>query len=135
MHKTPEIQEYLHKKTHNLKLVQYPPTATSGNTACSKYPTICIPKIDATIAKEYIFEVFCKLNIGRIEKITEVPIHNDSNYKRIFIKMKWNTVNIQSVFIMERFKNGKNVKIVHNAPWYWRIVSSSLERVGLPKVE
>ena len=51
------------------------------------------------------------------------------------IKMKWNTVNIQSVFIMERFKNGKNVKIVHNAPWYWRIVSSSLERTGLPKVD
>ena len=35
--------------------------------------TICIPKVDSTIAKQEIFEKIRDLHIGFIEKIIEIP--------------------------------------------------------------
>ena len=49
--------------------------------------TICIPRVETHITKEYISKKFDKLKLGDILQITDVPLKMDSDYTRVFIKM------------------------------------------------
>jgi len=86
-----------------------------------KYYFLCIPQIQSSISKEYIFSVFCKLNIGYIEKINEIPNKTKPEFKRIIIKIKKTDTNERALSIWNRFHEGKNIKLVYNTPWYWKI--------------
>lgn len=88
-----------------------------------KMHSICIPRIDATVSKSFIFDVFCRMKIGYIEKIYEIPIKSDTNYKRVFLKVKWNNTKTAQYF-QTRFDKGENIKVVHSMPWYWICVSN-----------
>lgn len=88
-----------------------------------RFATLCIPRIDITTTKSYIFEKFCLLNIGFIEKIIEIPICGDQLYKRIIIKLKWNSSE-NAKYFMDRFEKGLNIKIVHSDPWFWICIPS-----------
>lgn len=82
---------------------------------------LCIPRMENKIIKKEIFNVFKKLNIGYIEKIIELPLKNETEYKRIIIKIKWNNTQ-QSEKIQSRLHNGEPVYIVYEMPWFWKIV-------------
>ncbi len=90
--------------------------------------SICIPRIDGHISKHFIFNVFCNLKIGFIERILELPIKNDPNYKRIIIYVKWNKSDM-SQYIQTRFNEQKNVKVVYSMPWYWICVANRIQTV------
>jgi len=92
-----------------------------------KYHSICIPRVDADVSKGYIFKVFSRMKIGWIEHIAEVPIKADPQFKRVFIKLKWNRTELANK-INVRFDNGQNVKIVHSMPWYWICVSNAYSK-------
>jgi hypothetical protein len=66
--------------------------------------------------------MFCKLNIGFIEKISEIPNKMKPDYKRIIIKIKKTEKNERAHFIWSRFNEGKDIKIVYCEPWYWKTV-------------
>ena len=83
--------------------------------------SICIPRMENDIKKEQIKSVFKKLNIGYIERITEIPLKNDEEHKRVIIRMKWNNTE-QSKNIQTRLINGEPVNIVYELPWFWKIV-------------
>ena len=82
--------------------------------------SICIPRIDATIPKLTIIKTFESLNIGNIYRVIEIPFKDSNKYKRIIVKLEWNDSEM-SKHILERFKDGKNVKIVYDTqtPWFW----------------
>lgn len=82
---------------------------------------ICIPRMENNIDKKQIFNIFKKLNIGYIEKIIEIPLKNDNEYKRVIIKIKWNN-NEETQKIKTRLQNGEPVNIVYELPWFWKIV-------------
>lgn len=82
---------------------------------------ICIPRMENNIDKKQIFNIFKKLNIGYIEKIIEIPLKNDNEYKRVIIKIKWNN-NEETQQIKTRLQNGEPVNIVYELPWFWKIV-------------
>jgi hypothetical protein len=90
------------------------------STLKPKHPMICIPCVDESIPKSFIFNVFCKMQIGYIENIVEYPVKNKEMYKRIVVKLKWNRSEL-SKYIQSRFEDGKNIKIVYSntLPWYW----------------
>jgi hypothetical protein len=88
----------------------------------NKYQFLCIPQIRSVISKQYIFSIFCKLNIGYIEKINEIPNKSKPDFKRIIIKIKKNESNDRAVFIWNRLLEGKDIKFVYSDPWYWKIV-------------
>jgi hypothetical protein len=92
-----------------------------------KYHSICIPRMDADVSKGYIFKVFSRMKIGWIEHIAEVPIKADPQFKRVFIKLKWNRTELANK-INVRFDNDQNVKIVHSMPWYWICVSNAYSK-------
>ena len=84
--------------------------------------SVCIPRIETTISKEYIFNIFSKLKIGYIERIIEIPLRNDAKHKRIIIKLRWNEMNKTSMNIKTRLEKNETIKVVHDMPWYWKIV-------------
>ena len=87
---------------------------------------ICIPRVDQSITKHFIFKTFCNLKIGFIENIYEMPFYEkysnhteiSASYKRVIIRIKWNN-EPNAEFILSRFKSGKSVKVVYDMPWYW----------------
>lgn len=85
---------------------------------------ICIPRVSIEITRQFIFQTFCKLKIGYIEKIIEIPLRADANFKRIIIRIKWNTNPGYSEYMQSRLKNNEPLNIVYNMPWYWKIVAS-----------
>jgi len=96
---------------------------TAGNTS------LCIPRIDSNVTKEYIMNSLHKMNIGQIEKITELPLKNNPAYKRILICVKWNDdANDSMMEIKNRLLNNETIKLVHNMPWYWKMVIAQTKK-------
>ena len=85
---------------------------------------ICIPRMEESIKRQTIFDTFKKLNIGRIERITENQLKNDPEYKRVILKIKWNNTE-QASNIKTRLNENKPVNIVYELPWFWRVVLSN----------
>ncbi len=98
---------------------------------CRIHSTVCIPRVDVKITKQYIFGIFCALKVGFIERITEVPSRNSEDYRKILIKIKWNK-NERTKYIMDRFTNGQNIKLVYSDPWYWICVSTYRPEIQQP---
>jgi len=88
---------------------------------------ICIPRIEVSIPKSTIQDTFNKLNIGVIDGVIEIPFKDAPRYKRIIVKISWNDSE-KSKYILSRFQEGKNVKIVYNSPlpWFWICVPNRL---------
>ena len=82
---------------------------------------ICIPRMENVIKRDQIYSVFKKLNIGKIERLTEIPLKNDEEHKRVIIRMKWNDTE-QSKNIQTRLINSEPVNIVYELPWFWKVV-------------
>jgi len=85
-------------------------------------PVLCIPRIESSIHKTFVFKKLCELKWGFIEKITEIPLKNDPTQKRIIIKIKWNKEEeIQE--IKEKIRTGESIKLVYDKflPWFWKI--------------
>lgn len=81
--------------------------------------TLCIPRVDANIKKQQIFEAFSALRIGFIDRIIEIPLKSDNTGKRVLIKFRTWVETPVSRNIMERLDAGKDIKLVYSNPWYW----------------
>ena len=82
---------------------------------------LCIPRVNSAISKEYIHNKLCNLNIGTVEKMSEIPLKNDAAYKRIIFKIKWNK-NETSQRLQECLVANKTFNIVYDMPWFWKVV-------------
>lgn len=80
--------------------------------------SICIPRMEQSISKIFIFKAFCDANIGYIESIIEMPYRNDPQYKRVIVKIKWND-SPNAKMCQQRFAEDKNVKIAYTSYSYW----------------
>jgi hypothetical protein len=91
--------------------------------------SVCIPRIDVSIPKSLIINTFEQLDIGKLESVIEIPFRDSNKYKRIIVKIDWNDSET-SKYILSRFDEGKNVKIVYNMPnpWFWICVPNRLHR-------
>jgi hypothetical protein len=78
--------------------------------------------MECSVTKDYILRIFKKLNLGKIDSIQEIPLHNGSHYKRIIVKVKWDLQNDRAQDIYDRLSCDKSIKIVHSMPWYWLCV-------------
>jgi len=83
--------------------------------------SICIPRIESSISKDFIYKTLLNLKIGSIERITEIPLRNDPTHKRVIIKLLWNKTE-SSINIQKTLMNAGSIKIVYDMPWYWKIV-------------
>lgn len=82
--------------------------------------TLCIPRILSNITKEYIYDTINHLNLGTIRNIDIIRSKDLSNKAFIHFS-KWNNGGNADI-VKERLLIGKDIKIVHNDPWFWKIV-------------
>jgi len=94
--------------------------------------TLCIPRIESSTQLEYVRAIFNKMNMGIINRISEIPLRVDASYKRVMIQMTIDMRNDKGSYIVSRFRSGQNVKIVHNGPEYWKVVMGRVNAVDSP---
>jgi ethanolamine ammonia-lyase large subunit len=86
-----------------------------------QYSSICIPRIDANIQREYIYNKIKNMNMGTIDKMIEIPLRNDPTHKRVIITIRWNIRSEMAQNVKKIFDEKGSVKLVHDMPWYWKI--------------
>jgi hypothetical protein len=84
--------------------------------------SLCIPKVDVNISKDFIYKTLSNLRVGHIKNITEIPLRNDPKYKRIIIKLFWNDNEQRIQDIKKNLCELGSIKVVYDMPWYWKLV-------------
>ena len=105
-------------------------------TKCGTEETssIYIVAVDERIKREFIFKKLCLLNIGYIHKLTEIPCKYQPGYKRVFIRIRWNTLP-HTINIRNRLMIRETIKFVYELPWVWTLTSSSIDRRSITSTD
>lgn len=93
-------------------------------------PSLCIPRIFGIMSDEYIKNIFQKAKLGIIRRVDIIHRKNErgEDYKRVFIHFnRWFTDNPAAVNARQRLLEGKDIKIVYDNPWFWKVSVSKLE--------
>lgn len=86
-------------------------------------PVLCIPRVYPNISQERIGKIFKDLNLGDLERIDIVAktTEKGDQFNRVFIHFRtWNN-SANSNIARERLLNGKEIKIIYDEPWFWKI--------------
>jgi hypothetical protein len=91
-------------------------------------PSLCIPRVFPNITKDRIFKSFKDIDIGFIDKI-ETIICTDKvgkKYQRVFVHLQWNNAP-HAIQMRHRVLEGKDVKIVYDEPWFWKVSATNTQ--------
>ena len=86
-------------------------------------PVMCISRVYPNISESRIRRIFDDLNMGTIDRIDMVSKQNDKGEKfnRVFIHFqRWHNTENGRV-TRDRLLNGKEIKIIYDDPWFWKI--------------
>jgi hypothetical protein len=86
--------------------------------------TICIPRVETAISNEYIKKKM-ETHVGNIQRIIEIPHKNNPQYKRVIMNIFLKPNTKKTNYIQERFSQQQDIKIIHQSPWFWKIVEAS----------
>jgi hypothetical protein len=86
-------------------------------------PSLCIPRMFPNITKERILQVFGDLDICEIDHIDMIPKTSPTGekFQRVFIHMAQWKNNPQAVRARARVLEGKEIKIIYDDPWFWKV--------------
>ena len=86
-------------------------------------PSMCIPRVYANINEGRIRKIFDDLNIGVIERVDIVKktTEKGERFNRVFIHMERWFQNSNASTARERLLGGKDIKVVYDDPWFWKI--------------
>jgi hypothetical protein len=92
-------------------------------TMPANVPVMCIPRVYPNISESRIRHIFDDLNMGTLDRIDIVPKTSEKGEKfnRVFVHFRrWNnSENANNA--RERLLNGKEIKIIYDDPWFWKI--------------
>jgi len=96
-----------------------------NNDDSKKCPDLCIPRVHLSVTKELVFEIINKYSFGCIEKVDVIKkkVSNKKNdlSNMVFIYFnKWYD-NDMAKSVKKRLESGKDIKIIYDDPWYWKI--------------
>jgi hypothetical protein len=98
-------------------------TTIDFRTMPANVPSLCIPRVFPNIDERRIRGIFDTLNMGEIARVDIIPRKTEKgeNFNRVFIHWKrWNdSENANNS--RERLLNGKEIKIIYDDPWFWKI--------------
>ena len=85
-------------------------------------PSLCIPRVFKNITRERVFNCFKDLGIGFVERIDMVlrKAENGDEFQRVFVHLRWNRTE-QASKARSRLLAGKEIKIVYDEPWFWKV--------------
>lgn len=93
-------------------------------------PSLCIPHVFSNITENRIRRVFDELKLGKIKRIDILQRRNSrgQNYNRVFIHFhKWYNGE-EAVQARTRLISGKDIKIVYDNPWFWKVSVNKAEK-------
>lgn len=104
---------------------------SNSNTACAIdfrtlpdfLPSMCIPRVYPNISEGRIRKIFDELNIGVIERVDIVSktTEKGERFNRVFIHMDRWFNNSNACVARERLLGGKDIKIIYDEPWFWKV--------------
>jgi hypothetical protein len=98
-------------------------TQIDFRTIPANVPVMCIPRVYPNITESRIRKIFDDLNMGTLDHIDIVTKINKKGEKfnRVFVHMRqWNQSS-NACQARERLLNGKEIKIIYDEPWFWKI--------------
>ncbi len=98
-------------------------TQIDFRTLPANVPSLCIPRVYSNIDEARIRRVFEELDMGDIQRIDVISKTNDKGdkFNRIFVHFKqWNASENANI-ARERLINGKEIKILYDDPWFWKV--------------
>lgn len=89
-------------------------------------PSLCIPRVFNNITESRIRDAFNDLNIGKISRIDIKERKNEKgdSFKRVYVhfeKWYWNP---DAQHARRKLVSGKEIKIVYDNPWFWKVSAS-----------
>jgi hypothetical protein len=87
------------------------------------FPVLCIPRVCSSISENNIRRIFEELNIGILDHIDIISKNNNKSEKfnRVYIHFKRWLQSENAVQARERVLSGKEIKIIYDDPWFWKI--------------
>lgn len=85
--------------------------------------SLCIPRVNTSITKSQIYKTLETIDFCILDRIDLIRIKNNKGqeFQRVFIHIKrWNTTD-SALFIKERLMSGRDIKVVYDFPWFWKI--------------
>jgi len=86
-------------------------------------PVMCIPRVFPNIDEKRIRHIFDELKLGQIDHIDIVgkTTEKGEKFNRVFIHFRNWFSNPNADTARERLINGKEIKIIYDEPWFWKI--------------
>ena len=92
-------------------------------TLADNVPSLCIPRVFSNITEVRIRKVINDLDMGDIERIDMVSktTEKGEKFNRVFIHFRKWANDGNAAIARERLVNGKEIKIVYDEPWFWKV--------------
>ena len=89
------------------------------------YPSICIPRVFPNIKEPRIRKIFEDLNMAEIACIDfiEKTTEKGEKFNRVFIHFNQWYTNRDAVIAREKLTEGKEIKIIYDLPWFWKVTA------------
>jgi hypothetical protein len=110
-------------------------TTINLETIADNVPSMCIPRTFVNITRSHVYKTINDLNLGVIDHIDMVRRKNEKgeDFQRVFIHFsKWHS---NSVADRARtlLLSGKEVKVIYDDPWFWKISANRSPERGSQK--
>ena len=98
-------------------------TQIDFRTLPTNVPSLCIPRVFSNWTESRIRRVFDDLSMGEIQRIDVVSktTEKGEKFNRVFVHFKHWFSNENADMTRERVLNGKEIKIVYDDPWFWKV--------------
>ena len=84
--------------------------------------SLCISRVMNHITKDVIKDVINDIGLGEISHIDIINKNNNHDgYNVVFIHFKQWFDNENSSKAMERLSSGKDIKVIYDFPWFWKL--------------
>jgi hypothetical protein len=94
------------------------------NTTNNQPPiSLCIPRVFLNIDEKQIRKIFNQLKLGEIQRIDIVnkTTEKGEKFNRVFIHFHHWFDSENAIVARERLQSGKEIKIIYDDPWFWKI--------------
>jgi hypothetical protein len=89
-------------------------------------PSVCIPRVFNNITEQRVRQVFDELGLGKISRIDvkERTSEKGESFKRVYVHFEKWFWNDDAQAARRKLISGKEIKIVYDNPWFWKVSAS-----------
>ena len=113
----------MHIALQGIKFKTFTMSSIMLNTLPANVPSMCIPRTFRNITRERVVNTIRDLNLGEIDHVDMLLRKNEKGeeFQRVFIHFKRWFTNPIADKARERLLTGKEIKVIYDEPWFWKI--------------